>query len=377
MARRGRGEGSIHKRSRDSKWVAVITLPTGKRKSYVADTRQEAQRKLAGARRDLDAGLPLVAEKQSVAAYFRSWLEIIEPTMEENSWIRHEKFVRIQIIPSLGHLSLVGLTAQHVQSFYAKMLKGGLASTTVNHLHGTVHKALGRAVNLGLLARNVSEQVDVPRVQTEEMRPLSRDQARVLIEATQSDRMAALYALAISTGMREGELLGLRWSTLDLNDRVLRVRGNLQRTKRTESGWVIKVPKTKRSRRQIALSEEDVTMLRSHQRRHREERLFVGPAWLGGQWDLVFCSQLGEPLHARTIVHQFKRHLKKAGLPDVRFHDLRHTCATLLLSARVNPKVVSELLGHASVSITLDLYSHVIPDMQQDAAETMGRMLYG
>jgi integrase len=155
------------------------------------------------------------------------------------------------------------------------------------------------------------------------------------------------------------------------------VRGNLQRSRRTETGWVIKMPKTKRSRRQIALSEQDVALLRAHQRRQKEERLLLGPAWEGAAWDLVFCSPLGNPLHARSLVHQFKKHLRLAGLPDVRFHDLRHTCATLLLSARVNPKVVSEILGHASVSVTLDLYNHVIPDMQQDAAETMGRMLYG
>jgi integrase len=204
-----------------------------------------------------------------------------------------------------------------------------------------------------------------------EIHPLTREEAQLFLDVCSGQRFEALYVVAISTGMRQSELLGLHWRDIDLDDGVLRVRAQL---KREDGRWLFKEPKTKKSRRQIALAAPTVAALRRHRACQDDERRAVGELWQ--DLDLVFCTHGGGPLMARNLYRDFKTQTKRAELPTtVRFHDLRHTCATLLLSARVNPNVVSELLGHASVAITLDIYSHVLPDMQQDAALAMAALL--
>lgn len=369
MAHRGHNEGSIYKRD-DGRWAGVFSVE-GARKFVYGKTRQEAQRKLQAKLRDLEAGLPLVSEKQTVEHFLRDWLEMIKPTIEESTWKRHREYCHLHIIPRLGRYKLAALTPQQVQGLYSERLMSGLSGTTVNHMHDTLHKALERALRLGLVVRNVTELVDVPRADPAEIHPLSRAETHVLLDVVRADRLGALYVLAVATGMRQSELLGLRWSDIDFDAGVVRVRVQLKRL--LNGTWAFKEPKTKRSRRQIALALPAIEALRKHQARQCEERLLVGDAWKDP--NLIFSSTIGTPLFARNVVRSFKALLERGALPDVRFHDLRHTCATLLLSARVNPKVVSEMLGHASIAITLDIYSHVIPDMQQDAAATMASLL--
>jgi integrase len=329
------------------------------------------QQKLAAARRAQEDGLGPVPERQTVAQYLASWLEAIKPTIEHGAWKRHEEFVRLHIAPALGATRLAALSAQQVQALYADRLSSGLSSSTVHHLHATLHKALKDAERLRLVARNVSTLVNVPRMAESEIHPLTAEEARILLDMASGDRLYALYALALGTGMRQSEVLGLQWPELDLEAALVRVRWQLKR----EGGrWVWKQPKTRRSRRQIALSASTVAALRAHRAAQAEERLRIGPAW--EDHELVFCTRLGRPLIARNIYRAFQAHLERGGLPTVRFHDLRHTAATLLLAGRVNPKVVSEMLGHATVAITLDIYSHVLPDMQQDAAATLEQVLY-
>jgi integrase len=369
MTRRGHNEGSVYKRD-DGRWAGVISV-NGKRKFIYGKTKQDAQRKMNIALRDLQAGLPIVSEKQTLEQFLVSWLDMIKPTIEESTWKRHRQYCEIHIIPNLGRVKLSALTPQQVQEFYSDRLASGLASTTVNHLHDTLHKALKRAMRLGLLARNVTELVDVPRVDPAEMHPLTREETHILFDVASGDRLEALYVLAVATGMRQSELLGLRWPDVDFDSGVIRVRNQLKR--RIDKRWVFQEPKTRRSRRQIALAAPALAALKRHLERQDAEREHIGASWR--PHDLIFCSQQGMPLIARNVYRSFKELLKRGALPDIRFHDLRHTCATLLLIARVNPKVVSEMLGHASVSITLDIYSHVIPDMQQDAAAIMAAVL--
>ena len=372
MANRGKNEGTIFKRT-DGRWVAMMSVGYGQRKSFYGKTRQEVQRQLAAAQRDIDAGIPLVTDRQTVAQYLQSWLETMKPTMEFSSWNRNREYVELHIVPAVGHVRLRDLTAQQVQQLYANRLMAGLSSSTVRHLHATLHKALKDAERLGLVARNVCKLVNVPRMAETEICPLSSAQARLLLATVARTRMEALYVLALTTGMRLSELLGLRWSDLDLDAHPTAVVHVRMQLKRIEGQWVWKEPKTKSSRRQIALPEKAVEILRRHQIHQLVERERLGPIWEGH--DLVFCTQTGRPLMARNVYRSLMRVLKKAGLPHIRFHDLRHTAATLLLSARVNPKVVSEMLGHASITITLDIYAHVLPDMQQDAATAIGRLL--
>ena len=372
MTRRGHGEGHIRQRTDREGWEGQISLGDGTHKSVYGRTRQEVQQKLARMRRDLEGGLPLADERQTVKRYLESWLETIEATLGEGTWRRHEEYVSLHIVPAVGGLKLAKLTPQRVQHLYAAKLAEGLSSSTVHHLHATLHKALAAAVRLGLVPRNVSELVDVPRMAHHEMTPLSREDTHRLLAAAAGTDVEALYVVAVSTGIRRGELLGLRWRDVDLDHATLHVRTTLQRSRKTGE-FVWKEPKTRKSRRQIAMTEQAVEALRTHRRRQAEDRLLVGPAWQ--DQDVVFANAIGAPLDAAGVYHRFLRFCRAQGLPRVRFHDLRHTCATLLLSARVNPKVVSEMLGHATVAITLDIYSHVIPDMQQDAAAVMGQLL--
>jgi integrase len=228
---------------------------------------------------------------------------------------------------------------------------------------------------LGLVPRNVTDLVDAPGLANIELHPLSAEETRILLDVASGERLEALYVVAVSTGMRQSELLGLRWADVDLEALpapVLRVQYQLKRKNGT---LVFKAPKTRRSRRQIALAAPAVVALKRHRAAQAEQRLLMGPVWR--EYDLVFCTGHGTPLSARNVVRSFKALLKKAALADVRFHDLRHTCATLLLGARVNPKVVSEMLGHASVADYAGHLQHVVPDMQHDAASAMGNLLYG
>ena len=374
MARRGHGEGSIY-RDADGSWRAALSLSPeegGGRKYFRGQTRQEVQRKLAAARRAQEDGLGQVPERQTVAQYLASWLEAIKPTIDYGAWKRHGEFVRLHIVPALGQTRLAALSAQQVQALYADRLASGLSSSTVHHLHATLHKALKDAERLRLVARNVSTLVNVPRMAETEIHPLTRDEARAFLDVASGDRLYALYALALGSGMRQSEILGLQWPELDLDAALVRVRWQL---KREEGVWVWKQPKTRRSRRQIALASSAVAALRAHRAAQDAERERLGAAW--EDHELVFCTRLGRPLSARNVYRAFQGVLEKGGLPHVRFHDLRHTAATLLLAGRVNPKVVSEMLGHASVAITLDIYSHVLPDMQQDAAATLEHVLFG
>ncbi len=201
----------------------------------------------------------------------------------------------------------------------------------------------------------------------EEIRPLTPEQVKTLFEAAKGDRLEALYVLAVTTGLRQGELLGVKWDDVDMEAGSLCVR----RTLTTAKGRpVLSAPETKASRRTVILSQLALKALRSHLERQLREEDRAGDLW--SENGLIFASEVGEPLDRRLITtHRFKPLLKRAELPPIRFHDLRHTCATLLLSKNVNPKIVSEMLGHATIAITLDTYSHVLPTMQESAAKAM------
>ena len=251
-----------------------------------------------------------------------------------------------------------------------------MSARTVRYIHTTLHKALKQAVMDGLIPRNVTEAVKPPQPTREEMHPLTPEQAKVLLQTAHEtrDRLEALYVLAIHTGLRQGELLGLKWDDVDLEDDSLQVRRTLAITK---SGLVFSFPKTTGSRRSVKLTSKATKALKSHLERQLAEIDGVGSLWNPGDADgLIFASETGEPLARRAVTKQkFKPLLRRAGLPEIRFHDLRHTCATLLLTRNVNPKIVSEMLGHATIAITLDTYSHVLPNMRDQAAAAMEEAL--
>lgn len=304
------------------------------------------------------------------APYLTSWLEATRASVRPATARRYEQYVRVHAAPTLARIPLTRLTAQHLQALYAERLAAGSSATTVAHLHAVLHRALEQATLWGMCARNVAVVATPPRISRRQMTALSPDQARALLAAIVGDRREALYVLALTSGMRQGELLGLRWADVDLDRRSVYVHASLQRS---AEGMAFVEPKTSRSRRQISLTDAATAALRRHRTTQLEERLALGAAW--NDLDLVFPNTIGRPLEASNVLKGFRGTLERVGTPRIRFHDLRHTAATLLLAQGVHPKIVSEMLGHSQIAVTLDLYLHVTPTMQRGAAAAMDALL--
>jgi integrase len=370
--KRGNNEGTIRKRS-DGRWEARIVEEDGTRRSFYGKTRQEVARLLAAGIRDRDAGLTAYTDRQTVEQFLQSWLERTQHTLKPSTAMRYAQDIRVHLAPTLGHVMLTKLTAQQVQGVYARKLSDGLAVSTVRNFHAVLRTALDDAVRLGLVQRSVATMTTPPSIRRGEMATLDEAQVRKLLAVVAGDRLEALLVMALATGMRRGELMTLKWADIDLDNASLQVRRTIQRTPR---GWIAGEPKSRYSRRRIAIPQTLAAALRRHRIRQSEERLKLGEAWLDE--DLVFTTPIGSRLPRSVFEHSwFHPLLQKAALPRMRFHDLRHTAATLLLARGINPKVVSEMLGHSSIAITLSLYGHVTPHMQQQAADTMDRVLGG
>ncbi len=366
MSKRANGEGSIYRRT-DGRWCASITLDHGRRAHFLGRTRAEVSRKLSAAIEARENGAIVNPPRQLVRKFMSDWLTAVEPSLRPRTVTRYGELVRLHIVPEIGSLTLTRLSPQRLQKLYATKLET-LSPTTVNHVHAVLHKALGTAVRWGLVNRNVADLVDAPRIAHFEIATLSAEQARTLIDAAHGDRLEALYVLAITTGLRQGELLALRWADVDVAGASLSVRGSMQAT---ASGLRIVEPKTRTSQRQVTLSRDPVDALRRHRAAQVEERLQLGAAWEDN--DLVFANVVGRPIAAGNLLRRsFEPLLRRAGLPRIRFHDLRHT---LLLGRGIHPKIVAEMLGHSRVGTTLDRYSHVTPTMQRAAADAFDAIL--
>lgn len=372
MARkRGQNEGSIYQRA-DGRWVAAITVPgTQQRVFRYGKTRVEARQKLKVLLSDLDAGVQVGRPAETLQTYLLRWLQTIRPTVRERTWEGYESIVRVRILPHLGTTPIRTLTPDMVQALYAVLGEQRLSAHSIRRTHAVLHRAMGQAVRWKLLAHNPTDAAQPPRAAREEMRTLAREETSTLIDGTHGRREHALYVVAVSAGLRLGELLGLRWSDIDLDGARLVVQRTLQRTR--DAGLVFAEPKTGKSRRTVLLSKRAVQALREHRILQIQERLASGPAWQ--EQNLVFPNTTGGPADPGSTSAAFGATLKRLALPSIRFHDLRHTCATLLLGQGVHAKVVSEMLGHSSIVITMDTYSHVVPVMHADAAHTMDRIL--
>jgi integrase len=371
--KRGNNEGSLYEHWRNGKKVGyrgAYTVPTaaGPKRRYVSGkTREEVRRKLAKAMGDRDSGLVFDAGALTVEEYMDRWLRDVKDTVRQSTHERYGYAIGPHIKPAIGRIKLKDLTSAQVRWFYRDRLDYGLAPATVHKLHVVLHKALKAAVSDGLIPGNPTANLKLPRIIKEEIDPLDQEEARRLLEAACGDRLEALYVLALNTGMRQGELLALKWVDVDLERGVLRVRRTLSRR---DNAYVLGEPKTKKSRRTIRLTAGAATALEVHLSRQLEEMERVGSLYQPG--GLVFASTTGTIINPSNLRNRsFKPLLEHTGLRPIRFHDLRHTCATLLLSNNVNPKIVSELLGHANIAITLDTYSHLLPDMQESAVRAM------
>jgi integrase len=370
----GNGEGGISRHKGSGLYMARYTVhtPTGpKRKTLYGKTRREVDEKLTRAKANRDDGLVFDADNLTVGRYLERWLtDSVRDTVKATTYESYERLIRLHLVPTLGRLKLKNLTTTHVRGLYREKLDHGLSPTSVQRVHALLHKALKQAVHDGLVPRNITETVKAPRQSRKEMSTLTREQARHFLNEAKGDRLAALYLLAIHTGLRQGELLGLKWNDVDLDRGTLQVRRILSAAK---EGPTFTTPKNNKGR-SVRLTAQAVQALRDHRTRQAEEKLKHDGFWQ--DQSLVFTTLVGTPLNRHNVFSRsFKPLLREAGLPDIPFHGLRHSFATLMLAGGEHPKVVQEMMGHSSIRVTMDFYSHVLPDMQREAVDRLGVML--
>ncbi len=421
MSRRGHSKGTIFQR-KDGRWVAIVDLGwvngKRKRKSYYGETCKEAQDNLTKALSNLQNGLPLTSEKQTLTNHLSWWLEeVVKRKNRPSTYRSYEQLVRLHIDPALGNALLSKLTTQQVRTFLNSKQDSGLSSRTVQYLHAVLRKALNVALKDQIVIRNVAALVDPPRVAAKEVQPLTPDEARRFLAAIQGDRQEALFTVAVSLGLRQGEALALRWQDVDLEARKLRVRYALQRftprdksvnrakpdgpqgednrvkgVRAREAELAPKLPseihlaepKTKKGRRTIDLPQVTLVALAVHQMKQAEERRLAGSRWtdpmihcegrIESASDFVFTTSIGTPLEGRNVTKRFQRLLKNASIPHHRFHDLRHTAATLLAVQGVHSKSIQSVLGWDQVAM-VDRYTHFVDEMRKDAADKMDAIL--
>jgi integrase len=360
-SRRPRGEGTLF-RDGDGQWVARLQVG-GRVRVKKARTQRECADWLADLKRQAAGGVD-VNDTSTVAEYLEHWLSVARAGLTENSWAAYCQSVRDHIVPFVGDVRLADLRPDQVQRMYSERLAGGVGAYAVRRSHLVLHRALGQAVRWRLVVRNVASLVEKPALPRSVARALSTAEVHGLLLAARGERLEGLYYVAIVTGMRVGELLGLRWSDVDWERQGVSV--SRQVTQVSGEGLVFGPVKSAAGNRLVALGGDGLDALRDQRARVDSWRGFAGERWV--EHDLIFPNFLGKPLDGRQVRVEFRAVCERAGLAPVRFHDLRHTSASLMLRARVPARVVSERLGHSDVGITLNVYSHVVEEMQSEAA---------
>jgi len=370
-----------HVLRRGTTWSYVVDVgrdpASGRRRQRTKGgfrTKKEAQQALAALIRTLGDGTYVARDPQTLDEWIQRWLGTMAPKVR-SSTLRDYANGLNRVSERLGQMPLQSLRPLDVEELYAALLKSGgrgggaLAPKTVRNIHIALRRSLADATRLGLVSRNVAALVKPPAPVRHDLVTWTAGEVRTFLGAVEGDRLAPAYRLLASTGMRRGEALGLHWSNVDLDASRIVVNRSLTLVNE-ELVWAS--PKTARSRRTLSLDPETVAVLRAHRRRQLEERLSAGEAWQDN--DLVFCNEDGSALHPSRFTRRFVTACERAGVPKIRLHDLRHTWATLALQAGIHPKVVSERPGHATTGITLDIYSHVQPELDAHAATAVAEL---
>jgi integrase len=377
--------GHIKKRGKDSYSVVVSVgrdPATGKYKylwESVKGTKREAERRLSELLTQLDNGTFIRPSKRTLAEYLEAWLsEYVWAELAPRTAEGYELVVRRHLIPALGRITLTGLKPEHIQRYQSEKLsrgradgKGGLSLRTVRHHYMALHAALERAVKMGLVVRNAADAVSAPRFERHEWQSLSEFGVSSVLEAAKETPYYVLFYQALFTGMRRSELLALRWCDVDLVLGRVQVTRSLHQLKGGEI--VIRSPKSERSRRAVSLPPSAVVVFQEEREKQRRERAAVGLGLKDD--DLIFRDLEGRPLRPDTVTHAWTKLVRRIGLRGVRLHDCRHTHASLMLKQGVHPKIVQERLGHASIGLTLDTYSHVVPGLQEAAAAGFDKII--
>jgi len=382
--RRGNGEGCIYRR-KDGRWCAVATVGrredgSPKRVSFYGKTRQEAAEKLTKALNDVRLGTLPEPGRMTVGEWLDIWLQDYKKSsLRPTTFDSYATIARCHLKPALGGIPLKDLRPEHLQRLYNDKARSGLSATTVRYIHAVIGQSLRQAVRNRLVARDVSEATTLPRQDNKEIKPLTREQAQRLLAFAKEDRLYPAIYLELSTGLRRGELLALRWDDLDLRAGTVTVRRGLVRVREDDgrggrsTRLLFQEPKTPAGRRVIPLSDQALAELRRHKARQNQEKLLLGAAYRDN--GLVFCTEDGAPYDPRNFARRFETLLKRAGLPHIRFHDARHSFATMLLELGEHPKVVQQILGHSRIGVTLDTYSHVSLDLEKRAVARLGDFL--
>lgn len=372
--------GQIIKRG-DRIWLVRIFVgrdDKGKRQylnKTIHGAKKDAEKYLTATLRDKDLGVLIEPCTLSVSAYLSKWLEAAaRPRLRERTHLDYADKLDRYVRPAFGGKKLADVRPLDIQALYGQMQDRGLSARTVRYTHAILSSAFKQAIKWHMLARNPCEAVELPRTERREMQAFSPKEAERFLKAAREDEQGIVFAFALATGMRPEEYLALKWSDIELDRGVAVVQRAL--IWRKGGGWYFDEPKTSRSRRTVPLPSSLVRALITHRRKQAEARLKAGAVYQNNE--LVFATGEGTPHNSRNLA---QRHLlsilERAKLPlRFRLYDLRHSCATLLLAVGENPKVVSERLGHASIVLTLDTYSHVLPSMQQAATAKLESLLF-
>ena len=367
--KRANNEGTLY-RQRNGHWCAQVYLD-GKRISKSFHSQKESSDWLKKMRGLVDDGLTFNNTRLTVNEFMDSWITTIKTTRRKSTWTHYESLTRRYIKPALGNVRLLNLRSEQVQFFYNDLQERGVSIYTIDKIHTAFHAALEHALRLGMINRNPAHYVRPPKVTPKEMAILTDSQASAFLVTLQGHRWEALFHLAIVTGARQMELLGLKWTDVDWLRKTLKIERQLERP--GGNGVQFSSPKTKNGRRTIDLGKRSMEVLRTHYEKQQELRKAAGENW--SENGLIFTTNNGTPIHPRNLLRDFKILLEDAGLPQIRFHDLRHTAASLMLNNGIPVIIVSRRLGHAKASITLDVYGHLIPSMGAEAAEMMDELV--
>ncbi|MGB9804372.1 tyrosine-type recombinase/integrase [Desulfofundulus sp.] len=372
--------GHVRKRSKNS-WTVVVELPrdpvTNKRRQKwvtVKGTKKDAERELARLINEIEKGTYVEPHKMTFTELTQKWFDVhVSANLRENTQENYKTVLRTHIIPEIGHINIGELKTLHLQELCARKLKEGYSNRTVRYIISLVKEILNFGVQMQLIPKNVAESVKLPRNETKEKITWTAEEIWKFLDVAErkSRRLYALFFMALTTGMRREELLGLRWEDVDLDEGVAFVRQTLVvingRLKFDE-------PKTEKSKRAVALSPKTVEELRKHRVLQLQEKLKLGPAYK--DHGLVFCTKDGKPLRPDNVAGRlFRSLIKKAGVPRIRFHDLRHTHATLMLEAGEHPKITAARLGHADTKTLMETYTHLVPRVQKEAAKNVDKLL--
>lgn len=372
---------SLEKKGKD-KWLVRVYCgrdENGKVKHFnemFYGSKKQARAFEAVKKAELRSGVVLEHSNATVNEYLDKWLKIsAKPRLKERTFEDYTDYLHRYVRPKIGKIKLSKLKPLDIQAIYTEMLGKGLSPRTVRYAHAILSSSLKQAVKWQIITSNPATMVDLPRNHRKELKVLSPAEAKLFLETAREDKWSVIFSLALTTGMRPEEYLGLKWKNIDLDKATATIERVLV-WRRRGGGWSLQEPKTAKSRRTIPLPASVNSELKQHRRKQLEERLKLGSAYQNH--DFVFATEIGTPILSSNLMRRhFKPILKRAGLSEkIRLYDLRHSCATLLLAEGENPKVVAERLGHATVVLTLDTYSHVLPSMQKSATDKLENLLY-